>query len=125
MPLVTFVGGDGISIHAAQEGCDFAHSDSSTVTQDFNPRSPRGLRRNFRHCLRFHCLRISIHAAQEGCDGLRFYRTFSSPPISIHAAQEGCDGDVFTVITPHKFISIHAAQEGCDHIAKSENAAYR
>ena len=56
---------------------------------------------------------ISIHAAQEGCD-LRFYRTFSSPPISIHAAQEGCDTH-WQLIPSLLNISIHAAQEGCDN----------
>ena len=34
-----------ISIHAAQEGCDFLARHSAHLPQDFNPRSPRGLRR--------------------------------------------------------------------------------
>ena len=34
-----------ISIHAAQEGCDYWLGNASNEKNDFNPRSPRGLRR--------------------------------------------------------------------------------
>ena len=68
LPLVTFVGGDGISIHAARMGCDYGYMAlipaigqkfqstqpewAATETpeevlngiENFNPRSPNGLR---------------------------------------------------------------------------------
>ena len=34
-----------ISIHAAQEGCDTVEKEAVMQLADFNPRSPRGLRR--------------------------------------------------------------------------------
>ena len=82
-----------ISIHAAQEGCDFIKQHfikrlqifqstqpkrAATLerikqpffyTCYFNPRSPRGLRqKNLAEKLEIY---ISIHAAQEGCDSIR------------------------------------------------------
>ena len=101
-----------ISIHAAQEGCDFNRGGNPTLavifqstqpkraaTADFppfyvgngyfNPRSPRGLRQLI-HKELAKVAPISIHAAQEGCDQLQaLYKT--AEVISIHAAQEGCD----------------------------------
>ena len=58
---------------------------------NFNPRSPRGLRLYALRYCNCRTREISIHAAQEGCD-----QTFKGPLnlvscISIHAAQEGCD----------------------------------
>ena len=101
-----------ISIHAAQEGCDIKRCDSPSPLSNFNPRSPRGLRRVVVHAVQefgndFNPrsprglrplvllygrsrLCISIHAAQEGCDRTRS-RKFAGRCISIHAAQEGCD----------------------------------
>ena len=35
---------DYISIHAAQEGCDIERAKIVLAGDDFNPRSPRGLR---------------------------------------------------------------------------------
>ena len=37
----------GISIHAAQEGCDSARFETLAKSADFNPRSPRGLRQRY------------------------------------------------------------------------------
>ena len=63
----------------------------SAVLRNFNPRSPRGLRRLSKNRLE-RLLPISIHAAQEGCDKqIRNYT--DTADISIHAAQEGCDGN--------------------------------
>ena len=59
----------GISIHAAQEGCDKEELFAKVRDGNFNPRSPRGLRlfdENYFKAM----FGISIHAAQEGCDGL-------------------------------------------------------
>ena len=101
-----------ISIHAAQEGCDFNLHYKTIRAANFNPRSPRGLRLKKQHNGSKYC-NISIHAAQEGCDpklvesySVPFYFNPRSPrglrlgnqiqkqsydDISIHAAQEGCD----------------------------------
>ena len=104
-----------ISIHAAQEGCDWA--------------AMRQLQTS---------LFISIHAAQEGCDAEAVLLPLPIF-ISIHAAQEGCDfvlragryngSKHFNPRSPrglrlpktvcrrfYAMISIHAAQEGCDQI---------
>ena len=78
---------------------------------NFNPRSPRGLRRQL-SIIMLILLVISIHAAQEGCDKWALANAYAYV-ISIHAAQEGCDPQdekLRAVMT----ISIHAAQEGCD-----------
>ena len=56
-----------ISIHAAQEGCDWRKRKAWAVYS------------------------ISIHAAQEGCDRFGLLRMPANCRISIHAAQEGCD----------------------------------
>ena len=126
----------GISIHAAQEGCDFDRiKRRRNHLCDFNPRSPRGLRPCASSRL-FRSLQISIHAAQEGCD-VQHQDLFAAKEISIHAAQEGCDKEAscsiriahshfnprsprglrhfpLLVFKPNGQISIHAAQEGCD-----------
>ena len=56
-----------ISIHAPREGCDgrpFYHFRDLT---NFNPRTPRGVRREAILTIG-RCLIISIHAPREGCD---------------------------------------------------------
>ena len=79
-----------ISIHAPREGCDSLPSAPATTSTYFNPRTPRGVRRqrvctismgnrNFnprtprgvrliRHVDLLHDFEISIHAPREGCD---------------------------------------------------------
>ena len=123
-----------ISIHAAQEGCDIQQKQGSGCYENFNPRSPRGLRlqllyRNY-DFYRFQSTQpkraatgtsrllgglaaISIHAAQEGCDLRRPFGVGCIHGISIHAAQEGCDYSQ-NADYQKMLISIHAAQEGCD-----------
>ena len=56
-----------ISIHAAQEGCDLSKPNLNHWRDDFNPRSPRGLRPDGREHKDI-AVDISIHATQEGCD---------------------------------------------------------
>ena len=56
----------------------------------FNPRTPRGVRR--RDCKWFnHYTMISIHAPREGCDPVPERPCCTSETISIHAPREGCD----------------------------------
>ena len=79
--------------------------------RDFNPRTPRGVRR----CLQGIYMgagNISIHAPREGCDFF-FHIVFPSPLISIHAPREGCDRRQGIPYRHHR-ISIHAPREGCD-----------
>ena len=102
--------------------------------RDFNPRTPRGVRRSRRprdtggHY-------ISIHAPREGCDP-EGGRAILTTGISIHAPREGCDLLPITIFlgflnfnprtprgvrprfrrrgSPSCYISIHAPREGCD-----------
>ena len=56
-----------ISIHAAQEGCDNITGKIQFYGNNFNPRSPSGLRQN-RRKREARARDISIHAARVGCD---------------------------------------------------------
>ena len=56
-----------ISIHAPREGCDDCGAGINPRLENFNPRTPRGVRRLYV----FACTTsrtISIHAPREGCD---------------------------------------------------------
>ena len=125
----------GISIHAAQEGCDIECKHfSEGAVGNFNPRSPRGLRQygNIYKCIiakQFQSTQPKRAATFSGLLHLLMAIFQSTQPkraatwnlpggktavlISIHAAQEGCDNkNLLTNIAGN--ISIHAAQEGCD-----------
>ena len=78
-----------ISIHAPRAGCDRNIAFNSARGNDFNPRTPCGVRPtgwNFR--IRKHF--ISIHAPRAGCDRQEQRRDFCRY-ISIHAPRAGCD----------------------------------
>ena len=132
-----------ISIHAPREGCDFGIFYTSLHQQNFNPRTPRGVRRSRRprdtggHY-------ISIHAPREGCDP-EGGRAILTTGISIHAPREGCDLPLpthqehawqFQSTHPARgatvwsgcwgfgsLISIHAPREGCDTLIRFELTA--
>ena len=57
----------GISIHAPREGCDLDVSAGDRLVDDFNPRTPRGVRLMPVQDIRRGDV-ISIHAPREGCD---------------------------------------------------------
>ena len=57
-----------ISIHAPREGCDEITMDGDVPYTYFNPRTPRGVRRERIHRATGD-ISISIHAPREGCDG--------------------------------------------------------
>ena len=89
---------NGISIHAAQEGCD--GTDHGVKRADV----------------------ISIHAAQEGCDFCAAFH-ISVFAISIHAAQEGCDSKankkyaelfIFQSTQPKRAATIMAVIQGIE-----------
>ena len=56
-----------ISIHAPRVGCDVWVSATQVTTENFNPRTPCGVRRPGRGCRPWPG-RISIHAPRVGCD---------------------------------------------------------
>ena len=123
-----------ISIHAPRGGCDPYRTMQDWEAGNFNPRTPRGVRR-------MHHLRlsrgdaISIHAPRGGCDEW-IYTNAEIGYISIHAPRGGCDGQCvggrchalyFNPRTPRGVrrvpvrgtgivgsISIHAPRGGCD-----------
>ena len=105
------------------------------VFNDFNPRTPYGMRPHGNgHCLVFFL--ISIHAPLTGCDknvrknrqseknfnprtpyGMRLFETWRSNRkwnISIHAPLTGCDDSTIKVHRGRLVISIHAPLTGCD-----------
>ena len=57
-----------ISIHAPHAGCDNETPRKAENCNDFNPRTPCGVRRAH-ECGTCWCRRISIHAPHAGCDG--------------------------------------------------------
>ncbi len=101
-----------ISIHAPREGCDISRRSVADDKQNFNPRTPRGVRQLL-SCLqnslprRFqstHPARGATLGEQQGCPSMRFQSThpargatskvdlvFQQAKISIHAPREGCD----------------------------------
>ena len=100
-----------ISIHAAQEGCDIKDLLTIANACDFNPRSPRGLRRYYAEAV-LQPLPISIHAAQEGCD----LKVCPMLPAQLFQSTQPKRAATYGIETrpQAEIISIHAAQEGCD-----------
>ena len=104
--LVILVDRIEISIHAPLAGCD-RHSDGcAEARQDFNPRTPCGVRLLIvRTALQKFV--ISIHAPHAGCDYGQPKRALYVH-ISIHAPHAGCDGKHLYPKYTIDFISIHA-----------------
>ncbi len=100
-----------ISIHAPREGCDFCHRHVATLRNDFNPRTPRGVRprgaKKRQELIRFQ----STHPARGATRPLLWKRQMAD--ISIHAPREGCDPPCSSLPSDGR-ISIHAPREGCD-----------
>ena len=78
-----------ISIHAPREGGDSNAMLHRAIMSDFNPRPPRGGRRNSLSTLGGKTI-ISIHAPREGGDGDKIL-ALTGDIISIHAPREGGD----------------------------------
>ena len=85
----------------------------------FNPRPPRGGRRQW-HNSEVVRQGISIHAPREGGDDYRAW-VWEYLTISIHAPREGGDPDLRQQQHPCA-ISIHAPREGGDSPARPESA---
>ena len=82
--------GRRISIHAPREGSDPLRLPLRPLLEYFNPRSPRGERRQ--QCLNMTVVdNISIHAPREGSDHTQVNWHMLPESISIHAPREGSD----------------------------------
>ena len=82
--------GEGkISIHAPREGCDLSQAAEMAEPEDFNPRTPRGVRLDmYNFNTIFHGFQ-STHPARGATVSIGF--KFPMFRISIHAPREGCD----------------------------------
>ena len=101
-----------ISIHAPRTGSDALSAVFSGVSENFNPRSPHGERRQRVDCYK-NGFQISIHAPRTGSDGIAT-RQMLPRRISIHAPRTGSDGVDLQKISTGKMISIHAPRTGSD-----------
>ena len=95
-----------ISIHAPREGCDAARWTASGPAGDFNPRTPRGVRRPAAWFKIGTGPFQSTHPARGATCKLGGGRKMT-PNISIHAPREGCDRLLWMLLLPTQ-ISIHA-----------------
>ena len=89
----------------------------SMGNRNFNPRTPRGVRL-IRHVDLLHDFEISIHAPREGCDSLLVCTRSACVPFqSTHPAR----GATHRHIQGRQYskISIHAPREGCDRFLVS------
>ncbi len=83
------------------------------ATQNFNPRSPSGLRQNSNGAVHV----VNAYFNPRSPSGLRRQPLDSQTLqhlISIHAARVGCDSNTGAVDIDYMAISIHAARVGCD-----------
>ena len=90
----------------------FIDNNKNGIDDNFNPRSPRGLRHVFLifvSSIHF----ISIHAAQEGCDNVKIIKMFCNKRFQSTQPKRAATRTNSTVDTVEA-ISIHAAQVGCD-----------
>ena len=78
-----------ISIHAPREGCDLARTNGKAGAQNFNPRTPRGVRPTSAWPLTGPSIFQSTHPAR-GATVCKL-RAGHGRIISIHAPREGCD----------------------------------
>ena len=123
-----------ISIHAPRVGCDFSVHLCHSAMDDFNPRTPCGVR--LHPCAGGSgCVHISIHAPRVGCDGacgciqpLHGYFNPRTPcgvrPASIRISSSSTEFQsthpVWGATAPRPdyipwgIISIHAPRVGCD-----------
>ena len=132
---------NAISIHAPREGCDSPRTPGEAQLSsfqsthpargatlsisfvwpsrsNFNPRTPRGVRRATTSAWRL----TSYYFNPRTPRGVRQFadgQPWMSSPVSIHAPREGCDGSGAIVRPGSLDISIHAPREGCDvwHLA--------
>ena len=93
------------------------------LSQDFNPRTPCGVR----HCKHHHhplFTDISIHAPHAGCDSTAHKLELRAIRISIHAPHAGCDPLTRRGHEGTDKISIHAPHAGCDKACGGGSSSY-
>ena len=83
----------------------------------FNPRSPSGLRRTFTFYIQV-CFIFQSTQPEWAATGRFCCSCTANHLISIHAARVGCDCDVGMEF-PEVYISIHAARVGCDSFCRT------
>ena len=79
-----------ISIHAPLTGCDSVSYVGYNGFDNFNPRTPYGMRRLHQAFTQI-INKISIHAPLTGCDDTLEISFDADDAISIHAPLTGCD----------------------------------
>ena len=112
-----------ISIHAPLAGCDAGRGRFCRRREDFNPRTPCGVRQ-FCQCRQRVYVSISIHAPLAGCDDGDFRVGFFLDGISIHAPLAGCDECDSQQRYERLQISIHAPLAGCDSLMPLQRPFY-
>ncbi len=102
-----------ISIHAPREGCDIGHLLRERDIADFNPRTPRGVRRMM-VIFNSPLISISIHAPREGCDHGCMAARLTDKQNFNPRTPRGVRHDDWVLAVGINLISIHAPREGCD-----------
>ena len=103
-----------ISIHAPREGCDIGHLLRERDIADFNPRTPRGVRRMM-VIFNSPLISISIHAPREGCDHGCMAARLTDKQNFNPRTPRGVRHDDWVLAVGINLISIHAPREGCDY----------
>ena len=102
-----------ISIHAPLAGCDCGGMIWRSIPQNFNPRTPCGVRLFTPHQLLPWPPFQSTHPLRGATSDVQPWYTLSV--ISIHAPLAGCDHGIIGDCAAHD-ISIHAPLAGCDPV---------
>ena len=98
-----------ISIHALREECDSIGDGLASVEDDFNPRTPRGVRQQVDRGMNTLTSFQSTHSARSATDP--HARSLDMARISIHALREECDlAELREEIKAAKFQSTHSAR---------------
>ena len=114
-----------ISIHAPLAGCDAGRGRFCRRREDFNPRTPCGVRQ-FCQCRQRVYVSISIHAPLAGCDDGDFRVGFFLDGISIHAPLAGCDAHGSQAPRPAaSFQSTHPLRGATNAIRNSATNDYK
>ena len=108
-----------ISIHAPRAGCDPEKAVHKLCRENFNPRTPCGVRQN----------PLTAISGSKGFQSTHPVRGATRPSkqiatlvgISIHAPRAGCDYQTKAIVRPES-ISIHAPRAGCDQAQKEKNS---
>ena len=101
-----------ISIHAPRVGCDRRERLNPFSWNNFNPRTPRGVRPAF--SVLFNCtVAISIHAPRVGCDQIAIIPCAGSRHFNPRTPR-GVRPMTLICIFQIQVISIHAPRVGCD-----------